>query len=140
MVSHKNHNLSANEGFVILFTSKLITCFIDGFILKRKSLSIAYLLYGSEHIYWILDLENEVHSMVIWTSGLQQCRVKPGSGAEALAFLVLPLPAALTRATLVGVFRETPLRFCILCSFINNMCRLLGYSTRRFGIQSIFSL
>ena len=52
-------------------TSKLITCFIDGFTSKRKSQSIAYLLNGSAHIYWILDLEDEVHSIwVIWTSGL----------------------------------------------------------------------
>ena len=75
MVSHKNYNLNANEGFVIFLTSKLITCFIDGFTLKMKSQSIAYLLNGSEHIYWILDLEDEVHSIwVIWTSGLQECK------------------------------------------------------------------
>ena len=75
MVSHKNYNLSANEGFVIFLTSKLITCFIDGFTSKMKSQSIAYLLNGSEHIYWILDLEDEVHSIwVIWTSGLQECK------------------------------------------------------------------
>jgi hypothetical protein len=38
-----------------------------------KSQSIAYLLNRSEHIYWILDLEDEVHSIwVIWTSGLQR--------------------------------------------------------------------
>ena len=42
MVSHKNYNLSANEGFVITFISKLITCFIDGFTSKMKSQSIAY--------------------------------------------------------------------------------------------------
>ena len=30
MVSHKNYNLNANEGFVNCFTSKLITCFVDG--------------------------------------------------------------------------------------------------------------
>ena len=64
MISHKNYNLSANESFVIFLTSKLLTWFIDGFTSKMKSQSIAYLLYGSEHIYWIWDLENEVHS--IW--------------------------------------------------------------------------
>ena len=75
MVSHKNYNLSANEGFVIFLTSKLITCFIDGFTLKMKSQSIAYLLNGSEHIYWILDLEGEVHSIWdLWISGLQECK------------------------------------------------------------------
>ena len=74
-----------------------------------KSQSITYLLNGSEHIYWILDLENEVHSIWFrWTSGLRECkgqaRVGAGWGqeAEALAFSVLPLPAALMCATLVG--------------------------------------
>ena len=72
MVSHNNYNLSGNEAFVMFMTSKLITCFIDGFTSERKSKSIAYLLNESEHIYWILDLEDEVHSIwVIWTSGLQ---------------------------------------------------------------------
>ena len=48
---NKNYNLSASEVFVMFLTSKLITCFIDGFTSKRKSQSIAYLLYASEHIY-----------------------------------------------------------------------------------------
>ena len=56
------YNLDANEGVVMFLTSKLITCSIDGFTLKRKSQPIAYLLNGSEHIYWNLDLDNEVHS------------------------------------------------------------------------------
>ena len=64
IVSHKNYNLIASEGFVIFLTSKSITCFIDGLILIMKSQSIAFLLNGSEHIYWILDFEGEVHS--IW--------------------------------------------------------------------------
>ena len=63
MVSHKIFNVNANEGFVIFLTSRLITCFIDGLTSKMKSQSIAYLLNGSEHIYWILDLEDEVHSI-----------------------------------------------------------------------------
>ena len=50
MVSHKNYNLDAKWGFCHFLTSKLITCFIDGFTLRRKSQSIAYLLNGSEHI------------------------------------------------------------------------------------------
>ena len=75
MVSHKNYNLSANEGFVIFLTSKLITCFIDDFTLKMKSRSIAYVLNGSEDIYWILDIEGEVHSTWdLWTNGLQKCK------------------------------------------------------------------
>ena len=75
MVSHKNYNLNANEGFVIFLTSKLITCFIGGFTLIMKPQSIAHLLNGSEHIYWILDLQGEVHSTWdLWVSGLQECK------------------------------------------------------------------
>ena len=73
MVSYKNYNPNANEGFVIFLTSKLITCFVDGFTLKMKSQSIAYLLNGIEDIYWILDLESEVHSTWnLWISGLSR--------------------------------------------------------------------
>ena len=64
MVSHKNDNLNVNKDLVMFLTSKLITCFIDGFTSGMKSQSIAYLLIGSAHIYWNLDLEGEVHS--IW--------------------------------------------------------------------------
>ena len=39
------------------------------------SQSIAYLLNGNEHIYWILDLEGEMHSIWdLWISGLQECK------------------------------------------------------------------
>ena len=51
MVSRKNYNLDTNEGFVIFLTSKLITCFIGGFILIMKPHSNAHILNGSEHIY-----------------------------------------------------------------------------------------
>ena len=75
MISDKNYNLRANEDFVISFTSKLNTCFIDGFTSKIKSYSFAYLPNGSEHIYWILDLEGEVHSIWdLYKSGLQDAR------------------------------------------------------------------
>jgi hypothetical protein len=75
MVSHKNYNLNTNEGFVLFFTSKVITCFIDGFISIMKTQPSSYLLYGSEHIHWILDLEGEVHSIgELWISGLQECK------------------------------------------------------------------
>jgi hypothetical protein len=78
MVSHKNYNLNANESIVIFLTSILITWFIGGFTLEMKSQSITYLLYGSEHIYWIWDLEGEVHLIWgLWVSGLQDCK---GSG------------------------------------------------------------
>ena len=64
-------------------TSKLITCFLDGFTLKRKSQSIAYLLNGSEHIYWILDLENEVPQYGLYgQTAFQNARVRPGSGVR----------------------------------------------------------
>ena len=73
MASLKNDDLNANEGRVVFLTSKLITCFIARFTSKVKSWSSAYLLNGSEHIYWIMDLEDEVHSVwVMWTSNLQE--------------------------------------------------------------------
>ena len=46
MVSHKNYNLNANEGFVMFLTSKLITCFIDSFTLKRNPNQL--LIYSME--------------------------------------------------------------------------------------------
>ena len=61
MVSQKNYNLNANESFVTFMTSKSITCIIDGFTLKMKSQSLAYLLNGSEHTHWVSDLEDKVH-------------------------------------------------------------------------------
>ena len=89
MVSRKNYNLNANEGFVIFLTSKLITCFIGGFTLTMKPQSIAHLLNGNEHIYWILDLEGEVH--FIWdlcVSGLKNARAMSfsKSGGRATVF------------------------------------------------------
>ena len=69
MVSRTNYNLNVNEGFVIFLTSKLITCFIGNFTLTLKPQlkflisSIVHLLNGNEHIYSILDLEGEVHSI-----------------------------------------------------------------------------
>ena len=73
MVSRKNYNLNANEGFVIFLTSKLITCFIGSFTLIMKPQSIALLLNGNEHIYSNLDLEGEVHSIwELWISSLQE--------------------------------------------------------------------
>jgi hypothetical protein len=88
MVSHKNYNLNAKWGFCHFLTSKLSTCFIDGFTSRRKSQSIACLLNGSEHIYWILDLETEVHSIwVIWT----QC------SATGQSYRARKLPAGVGR-------------------------------------------
>jgi hypothetical protein len=59
----QNYNLTVNEGLVIVFTFKLITCFIVGFTLKMKSQSMAYLLNESEHMYWILNLGDDTHSI-----------------------------------------------------------------------------
>ena len=40
-----------------------------------KPQSIAHSLNGNEHIYWVLDLEGEVHSIWdLWVSGLQECK------------------------------------------------------------------
>ena len=45
------------------------------FHLTMKPPVIAHLLYGSEHIYWILDLEGECTSMWdLWVSGIQECK------------------------------------------------------------------
>ena len=76
MVSHINYKVfNANEDFVIVLASKLITCLIYNFTSGMRSQSIAYLLEGSEHISWILDLEGEVHSIwFLWTSSLQECK------------------------------------------------------------------
>jgi hypothetical protein len=42
MVSHKNFNLNASEGFVMILTSKLITCFIDNFTLINPNQLLIY--------------------------------------------------------------------------------------------------
>ena len=88
----------------MFLTSKLITCFIEGFTSKRKSQSIAYLLHEIEQIYWNLDLANEVHSIwVIWKSGLQESMGEAGVGGwgQVGPFWCCPCPAQ-TCATLVG--------------------------------------
>ena len=63
MMSHIHYNLNVDEDFLIVFTSKFITCFIDihlhasGFTSGMKSQSIAYLLKGKEQIHWILSTQ-----------------------------------------------------------------------------------
>jgi hypothetical protein len=70
----QNYNLNANEGFVI----SLLPSYFHALLpvsLQMKSQSIAYLLDESEHIYWILDLGDEMHSIWgLWRSGLQECK------------------------------------------------------------------
>ena len=63
MISHINYNPNVNEDFVMFLTSKLVLCFIDDFTSGMKPRSIAYILIGSAHIDWILDLEGEVYSI-----------------------------------------------------------------------------
>ena len=76
MINYKNYNFNVDEDFVMFLISKLITCFINGSTSGMKSQSIAYLPIGSAHIYWILDLEGEVHSIWdLWSSNLQKCKV-----------------------------------------------------------------
>ena len=71
--SHIRFKLNANENFVIFVTSKFITCFqllgfqnqfhfIWNLTSGIKFQSIANFL-RSEHIYWNLDLQSEVHSI-----------------------------------------------------------------------------
>ena len=50
------NNFNANEDFVMFIASKLITYFIDGFTLRIKSQSIAY-LRSEMNILYILDFE-----------------------------------------------------------------------------------
>ena len=76
MVSHMNYKvLNTNDDFEIFVTSKLITLYFTHSSTSRmKSQLIAYLRGGSEQIYWIVDLEGEVHSIWdLWTSSLQEC-------------------------------------------------------------------
>jgi hypothetical protein len=55
MVGHINYNvLNANEDFVVILTSNLITCFI---YFEYEIPFSCLLLGGSAHIYWILDLK-----------------------------------------------------------------------------------
>ena len=119
MVSHKNYNLNVNEDFVIFLTSKLSTCFINGFASGMKSHSISYLLIGSAHIYWILDLAGEVDS--IWDlkpSDLQECKgnifIEVGRGGQQFSVEFkkiprgLPQPGSDTPETSWGVLTVRP--------------------------------
>ena len=122
MVSHKNYNLNANEGFVMFLASKLITCFIDGCTSKIKSRWIAHLLNGSEQIYWVSYLEGEVHSIWdLWISGLQECKgnglfkvgwngqkFSVGSRKSWFLFGRLPLPGSTSPEKLVGEVERVP--------------------------------
>ena len=76
MVSCKNHNVNADEGFVKTLTSKLITCFLDGFTLTMKPQSIAQFTQWNGTC--ILDFGpwewSALNIQVLWVSGLQECK------------------------------------------------------------------
>jgi hypothetical protein len=66
-----------------------------------KSQSIIYLLIGSAHIYWILDLEGEVHS--IWdlkSSYLQEFKgnvfFEVGRGGQQFSVGLIYFPGGLS--------------------------------------------
>ena len=64
MISLKTHHLIASEDSSFSYnflTSKMITCFKDGFASRLKAQSIAYLLNDSEHIHigcWALKAQS----------------------------------------------------------------------------------
>jgi hypothetical protein len=72
----------------MILTSKLITCFIDSFTSGLKYQSVSYLLSGNAHIYGILDLEGEVHSIWhLWKSRMpEQCFFLKLGGGWATTF------------------------------------------------------
>ena len=72
IVSYKNYNLSANEDFVTFFNFQVNYVLYWRFHFQNEIQSIVYLLNGSEHIYRIWDLENEVHSIWdLWISAFK---------------------------------------------------------------------
>ena len=124
ILTYNNYNPDANEGYVIFSTSKLITCFIEGFTLKMKSQLITCVLNRSEHVYWILNLGGEVHSIWdLWINGLQECKgndfSKVGraegqsfqSGPKKLNFPDgrLPLPKSTSPKKFVEGFLTSPI-------------------------------
>ena len=135
MVSHKNYNLRANEGFMIFFTSKLIPCFVDGFTLTLKSHSIAYLLNVSEYILdfgpwrwsalnmgfvdkWPSRMQGQWFS---WSwAGMQKCSVR--SQKSIFFYGGLPLLKSTSPEKFVGggVFniRRTPIAHPMTCYFV----------------------
>ena len=71
MVSHTNYNLNANGGFVVFLTSKLITCFINGFTLKKNSINC--LLYSLKIGIWVLKVKLALNMGFVdkWPSRMQ---------------------------------------------------------------------
>ena len=103
MVSQKYYNLNANEDFVMFLTSKLITCFIDGFTSKRKSQSCLFTQWKWTYILDFGPWKRRALNMGYMDKRPSRMQGSgQGQGVEALAFSVLPLAAAPMRATLVG--------------------------------------
>ena len=100
MVSHKNYDLGANEGFDFQINYMVYW----QFDFENEIPTNCLLLNGCEHKYWIWDLEGAVHSIwALWISGLQECKSndffevgRAGSsfwpGSENLDFLDRRLP------------------------------------------------
>ena len=82
MVSYKNYNLNVNEDFVMFLTSKLITCFIDGFTSGMKSRSIASLLIGNAHIYVYIGFQ----TLKMKCAQYGICSQAPSKNARAICF------------------------------------------------------
>ena len=143
MVSHKNYNLNANEGgFVIFLTSKLITCFIDGVTSNIKSQSIAYLLNGSERIYWILDIEDEVYSIwVIWTINFQECKgnfvIKVVQSGQQFAVMILKFWIFVEVARRCQITGPNP--YPPSLKFVGGMASAMPIAKTKFGIFYILA-
>ena len=79
MASHNNLNLGA-WGFCMFLTSKLITCFIDGFTSKREFQSIVHLLTMNWNIYigfWTLKMKCTQYGLY------EQAAFNPSEGQHA---------------------------------------------------------
>ena len=75
MASHKIYNLNANEGFVIFCDFQVDYMVFLRFHFENEIPVNCLSLNGSEHIYWIMDLKNEVHLIWdLWISGLRECK------------------------------------------------------------------
>ena len=79
MVSHIHYNINANEDFVIFLLPSWLHALLTFIYMLSVSLDEwnpgQFLMRGSEHVYSLLGLQGEVHSIWdLWTSGLQECK------------------------------------------------------------------
>jgi hypothetical protein len=118
MVSHRTYDLKGKWGFCNIFNFQVNHMLYWWFHFENEIwVNCLFTQCKWTYIYWILDLENKVHSIWdLWRSGLQECKgngffeVGRGgrnfqSGPENLNFFVgqLPLPASTSPERLVGV-------------------------------------